>query len=517
MLPAVPRLKSHLLARKLVLLSAVSLLVSCGGGGGPAGPAGSPDGSVGAASLAQQCVVPRPGSADRLGSIDTEKSWVRAHMDATYLWYRDIPAVNPADFSLAVDGKNVYETLSRYFEALKTPKTTASGKRVDAFSFTLPTVDRLNQQSGIASGYGISFTLVQNTAARLLRVLYVEPGSPAELAGVLRGDTVTSIDGIDISDSSPAGIDWLNAGINPTQAGKNTVFGMQAAGSGALRQISITASSTIAVHPLGLTKVIPDGTRTVGYLAINSFNIVSAEKRLFDAVTTLKAANVNELVLDLRYNGGGFLDISNQLGWMMGDATLAGKTFERISCNDKNPFRGLCDTSDAFLQTSQGFDPSLLAPGQALPQLGLKRVFVLTSADTCSASESVINGLSPFLQVIRIGSSTCGKPYGFYYADNCGTTYAAMQFQGVNHVGFGDYADGFAPTCPVADDLGRQRGDPAELMLSGALTYLRTGACPAASVGTLKPAFSHPLQGNFPVLRSKLEEVRILGRPSRSP
>jgi carboxyl-terminal processing protease len=515
MLHAVPRLNPLLLAKKLVLLPALSLLISCGGGGGSAGPSGSS--GLTAASLAQQCVAPRAGSTDRAGSIDTEKSWVRAHMDETYLWYRDIPAVNPANFTLAAYGDSAYATLNHYFEALKTPNTTASGKRVDEFSYTMPTAERLNQQSGIASGYGISFTFIQNTPPRLLRVLYVEPGSPAALAGVLRGDTVTSMDGIDINDSTPAGINLLNAGLFPTLASKTTLFGLQTPGSGATRQIGITSSPAITVYPLALTKVIPDGTSTIGYLALNSFNIVSAEKQLFDAVTTLKAAKVNELVVDLRYNGGGFLDIANQLGWMIGGASLAGKTFEKTSCNDKKPFGGLCDGADAFQQTSRGFAPALLAPDQPLPQLGLQRVFVLTSGDTCSASESVVNGLSPFMQVIRIGSTTCGKPYGFYYADNCGTTYAAMQFKGVNHVGFGDYADGFAPTCPVADDLSKQRGDPAELMLAGALTYMRTGACPPASTGIQKPRLTNPLHGNFPVLRSQLEEVRVLGRPSRTP
>ena len=232
-----------------------------------------------------------------------------------------------------------------------------------------------------------------------------------------------------------------------------------------------------------------------------------------DAITQLKTAKVNELVLDLRYNGGGFLDISSQLGWMIGDATLAGKVFEKTSCNDKNPF-AICNIAGSFQQRSMGFSPNQLPAGQTLPQLGLNRVFVLTKSGTCSASESIINGLSPFMQVIRIGSTTCGKPYGFYYTDNCGTSYAAMQFKGENANGFGDYADGFAPTCQVADDLSKQRGDPSELMFSGALTYIRTGTCPAVTTGIQKPLVSNLLHGDFPVLRSKHEEIRLLGRPS---
>ena len=112
--------------------------------------------------------------------------------------------------------------------------------------------------------------------------------------------------------------------------------------------------------------------------------------------------------------------------------------------------------------------------------LGLNRVFVLTSADTCSASEAIVNGLrGAGVTVHLVGSTTCGKPYGFYPQDNCGTTYFAIQFQGVNFLGFGDYADGFAPTCTVADDFAHALGDPAENQLEVALGLRNTGACTA--------------------------------------
>jgi len=98
------------------------------------------------------------------------------------------------------------------------------------------------------------------------------------------------------------------------------------------------------------------------------------------------------------------------------------------------------------------------------------------------------------VNVIQIGSTTCGKPYGFYPADNCGTTYFAIQFKGVNQLGFGDYPDGFSPAntqsppgvsvpgCSVADDLQHALGDPNEARLAAALGYASSpGACPAPS------------------------------------
>jgi hypothetical protein len=132
-------------------------------------------------------------------------------------------------------------------------------------------------------------------------------------------------------------------------------------------------------------------------------------------------------------------------------------------------------------------------------------VFVLTSSGTCSASESVINGLSPFVEVVRIGGTTCGKPYGFSGKDNCGTSYFPIEFQGTNAAGFGDYADGFAPSCTVSDDLAHELGDPNEAMLAAALAYQATGSCPAGRQLAPDP-WAQPAQ----LYRSPVRENRIL-------
>jgi carboxyl-terminal processing protease len=486
----------------------IALIAGCGGGGsgGSSAQFGSGGQITNNASVdpsnANLC------AADQPSRLDNEKAWVRALMDKTYLWYRDIPNANAAAYTAAAYSNSNYQALDAYFKALKTPLRTGTGlnKLVDEFSFTLPTSQLTNQQAGITSGYGMRLAIVSSTPPRIIRVLYVENGSPAAIAGVSRGDQITSIDGVGIDDNTSAGIATLNAGLLPTVSSKTTLFGLQASGAATSRTVSVTSSQSIIVTPVALTKTFTIGTQTVGYLVLNSFSVDSAELQLANAVTQLKAANIKELVLDLRYNGGGYLDISNQLAWMIGDSTLAGKVYERTVCNDKNPF-SICNTSDLFQQTSMGFS---LTSGQALPQLGMKRVFVLTSASTCSASESVINGLAPFMQVIRIGSTTCGKPYGFFYLSNCGTSYAAMQFKGANSVGFGDYADGFAPTCTVADDLSKQRGDASEGMLAAALGYVQNGACsaPSSKSMALQKAFDMSIAGDFQVMRSALEEQR---------
>jgi carboxyl-terminal processing protease len=156
-----------------------------------------------------------------------------------------------------------------------------------------------------------------------------------------------------------------------------------------------------------------------------------------------------------------------------------------------------------FHTTTQGFS---VTAGQALPTLKLPRVFVITGAGTCSASESIINSLEGVnVQVIQIGSTTCGKPYGFYPADNCAVTYFSIEFQGVNAKTFGNYPDGFTPAntlategvpvpgCSVADDFTHALGDPAEGRLASALSYRANGVCPAPPSGVQPSA---PLEVN---------------------
>jgi hypothetical protein len=152
-------------------------------------------------------------------------------------------------------------------------------------------------------------------------------------------------------------------------------------------------------------------------------------------------------------------------------------------------------------------------------------VYVLTSGGTCSASEAVINGLRGIdVEVILIGSTTCGKPYGFYATDNCGTTYFTVQFRGINDRGFGDYTDGFmiAPEddgmasirgCQVADDFTQPLGDPNENRLEVALAHRAGQGCiapPTAQSGVQQKSVQTLDATNGWVRRSPFDSNRIL-------
>ena len=462
------------LGRVATIAALASLLASCGGGGSKAGSSPFDIGLPDSDTLAQQCAIPRSG--DRQGSLDTEKAWLRSWIDETYLWYQDVRGLPPA----TLDPANSATPLD-YFDKLKSPATTASGKDKDRFHFTYSTPQWLAlSQSGVTFGYGFQVAWVHDTAPdRVAMVAYVEPGSPAAAAGIARGAAILDVDGAVVADGTAA---TLNAGLYPEAAGNHT-FVFRDPGASTDRTLTLTAQA-LASTPVLKVATLPAPNQSVGYILFND-HIATAEAQLVAAINTLKAAAVTDLVLDLRYNGGGYLDLAAELAYMIaGPANTGSKFFERLNYNNRDPFnQSLSARTTQFLNVSQGFSgPS----GQTLPDLGLSRVFVLTSGDTCSASESVVNGLrGAGVTVHLVGGTTCGKPYGFYPQDNCGTTYFAIQFQGVNFLGFGDYPDGFTPTCAVADDFGHELGDPAENLLEVALGLRSTGTCTAPT--SLRP------------------------------
>ena len=501
-----PTSRSCAFARAVAAATLAAVLAGCGGGGGGGGNAGPDPFDIGlpdSETLAQQCAVPRAG--DRQGSLDTEKAWLRSWIDETYLWYEDVrnlPAatLDPANSATPLD----------YFDKLKSPEVTASGKAKDEFHFTYPTPEWIAlSQSGVSYGYGFQVALVDDTAPdRVAIVAYVEAGTPAAAAGIARGTAILEVDGALVSDGSAT---VLNAGLFPDATGSHT-FVVRDVGASTTRTVTLTAQA-LASTPVLKVATLPAPNQNVGYILFND-HIATSEAQLVAAIDTLKAAAVTDLVLDIRYNGGGYLDIAAELAYMIaGPANTTGKFFERLNYNNRDPFRqSLAERTTDFLNVSQGFSGPR---GQTLPTLDLGRVFILTSADTCSASEAIINGLrGAGVTVHVVGSTTCGKPYGFYPQDNCGTTYFAIQFQGVNFLGFGDYADGFVPTCAVADDFGHELGDPAENQLEVALGLRNTGACTAPTslraqaLGIGRKIDSGPVLARTPERENRLYRLR---------
>jgi C-terminal processing protease CtpA/Prc len=498
-------------------LAAALTLAACGGGGGGTGtlsnpPVGTPPGNTGAAdpdiatlgdafdTYWNLCAKPRTGIdpytgkayPDKQGTLYDELTFLRAWSNQYYLWYNEIPTtLRMSDYTDPID----------YFRKLMSPRDK------DMYHFTYPSAewDKLTN-SGIELGYGVTWSSSGPTAPRTWKVAIVEPGSPAAAAGLQRGDQLTTVDGVDfVNGSDAATVDKINAGLFPETAGASHSFTLK---RGTAPFVVTMQAQEVTAASVKFTKVIDTPSGKVGYLSFENHNAV-AERQLIDSFTTLKTAGVTDLVLDMRYNGGGLLNIASELAYMIAGPSTEGKVFERLQYNNKIEAQQTPQII-RFGATAYGFQAGAgtVARGTTLPTLGLNRVTILTTSGTCSASEAVINGLRGVdIEVNVIGATTCGKPYGFTPVPNCGTTYFSVEFQGVNAKGFGDYANGIAPTCSVADDLEHALGDTNEALLAGALNYRATGACPARTSAQAM-AIAAPTQ-----VRPMASRIAIFNKP----
>jgi carboxyl-terminal processing protease len=412
------------MTKRLYLLALVALLQACGGGGG--------DGAVPVEPVAAQAC-----------SVPDQRDNLRSFMQAHYYWPQNIHA---ADESAA--------TMDEYFQSLLY-------RPIDRFSYTQASAD-YNQlfTEGRRTGYG--YTLAWMDAAQTqLRVRNLEPLAPAARAGLRRGDLVLAIDG-----HAPAD---LAQGVLPvvTTAGvPRTMTVLTAAGQvSTIRMVS----EDFPLQPVAATNVFDvqgaKGPVRVGYLAYTQFVTYSRDD-LAVAFGQFAAAGIGEMILDLRYNGGGSVAMSRDLASMIGGQRAMGHVFASLRFNQQQ----------AASNSDMVFMPQMATDGTAL-QPGLRRVFVITSGGTASASELLINGLKSIVDVVLVGDTTYGKPYGFVPHDYCGINYQAVQFETFNELGVGGFTAGFQPDCAVADDLGHELGDAQEARVATALKYVSTGSC----------------------------------------
>jgi len=512
---------SRLLTTAALTFSAV-LLIACGGGSSGSTPppvvtapppppptTQAPTFTSGVfaprENFVAQCAAPRSGNnpdgdpyPDRAGSNLIEKFWLRSWSHETYLWNDEIQDRNPNSIADRV----------AYFDVLKTEELSETGsmREKDDFHFSESTEDFFDRRNSTASsGYGVRFAFIQSSAPnREIRVLFTEPNSPASAVqngevNFQRGALLIEIDGENVINGSDT--DTLNGGLFPEAAGETHSFTVRDPGSNSDRTFSIT-SQDIAPSPVNRTEVINTATGKVGYMLFNTFSPFESERSLNDAFTLLQNEDIDDLVLDLRYNGGGLVAVAAQLGYMIaGPTRTAGKTASLLQYNEDagntNPVTGEVVTPFPFIDEGVGFSVS---DGTPLATVDLPRVYILTTGSTCSASELVINSLRGIdYDVVMIGDTTCGKPYGFLPTDNCGRTYYTIQFRSVNDKGFGDYSDGFSPQdstnqfsekspgCTINDNVSStssELGDENEALLAAALYHRDNGMCPVVTSKT---------------------------------
>jgi hypothetical protein len=425
------------------------LLAACGGGGGMVVDSPATD------------AVSAPGC-----SVDEQKQQLRDVFAEKYLWspWSPRPALSAAT------------TVEGYLEALRY----AGGDPIpgeasgivwprDRWTGFQPT-ESFNRLygDGESLGYGLAVAgqEVLGRPDRPLYVRYVEPASPAGLAGIGRGDQVLALNGRSTPEVIAA--DDFSA-LTAKTVGETLDLRLRTA-AGFERVVSLR-SAVYPLRPVDGKAVLPlPGGRQVGYLYVHQM-IDQASPRMMEAFSDFRVAGVSELVLDLRYNGGGLVSVGRDLASLMAGAAVVGQPYAKLVYNRQQ------SGSDV----TYAFGASELA-------LTLKRVYVLAGRRTCSASEQVINGLRGVgVEVVLIGETTCGKPVGWNPRNQCGNTYSIVNFESVNALGRGRYFDGFAPTCAVAEDWLQATGSARDALMAAALSHIETGRCPAVAEQRAKP------------------------------
>lgn len=313
---------------------------------------------------------------------------------------------------------------------------------------------------------GFGFGMVQ--IGDEIRFSQIYPGSPAESAGFQRGFGLLAINGRSIAEIAAA--EGLSAALGPAEAGFSLTFTVENAAGVELPPAELS-KALVTIDPVPFVTTLQDGGgNDVGYVLFNTF-ITSASDELRAAFAQFEAGSLSRVVIDLRYNGGGLVSVSEVLASLLAGDGNIGQIYSVTTFNSAR---------------AADFNETSLFHAEA-NALTLDKIVFITSGGSASASELVINGLTPYFtgpgQLALVGSTSFGKPVGQFGFDFCDEEFRlrAVTFKSVNAQGEGDYFDGLPVDCPAGDDVFNQLGDPAEASLAAALEYMETGSCPAAS------------------------------------
>ena len=378
-------------------------------------------------------------------------------MKDSYLWYRYVPDID----------YNSYSSIENLLNDLKY-------REYDKWSYITST-DKYNNfyEKGVYEGYGFS---IENYHNRIF-ISYVYKNSPADRAGLKRGTEILEINNKSISYIYDKQL-W------ETVLKKNNETQLKILNNNIEKIVKIKKSS-IKISSIFFDKIIYLDNKKIGYFVLNRFIEPTRFelKALFDK---FKKEEIDELILDMRYNGGGRLSIANYLASLIGGENTEEMIFQTLEYNDKH----------------ENLNNNLIFSKEK-NSLNLDRVFVISTKKTCSASESLINGLKPYMSVNLIGSKTCGKPMGTRGVDFCDKHFSPIEFKTANVDGYSDYFEGIEPRCHVEDDIMHPLGDTNESMLKESIFFIKYGIC-----STVSKRFKEDInEETSPILRGFQKEI----------
>ena len=408
-----------------------------------------------------------PPGADSC-SVPGEQAFLSSYFDDNYFWYRLAPKPSPEGFT----------TTAAYFDALlyrggdAIPNGAGATWPSDRYS-GFQSTESFNRffGDGQSLGYGLAVAGLEVTGQpnAPLYVRYLEPEGPAARAGIRRGEQIVSLNGrtsaeLIAADNSKGDFSVLT----PNAAGDPLEVVVR--NGGADRTVRLTAS-TFNLTPVQNGRVVQsqNGQR-LGYVFVKDM-ISQVSSPLASVMTDFRNQGIQQLVLDLRYNGGGLVSMGATVASYGAGNRGADQVYTTLLYNDKQS-----NNNQSFTFSNPG------------AWAGFAKVYVLAGERTCSASEQVVNGLRGVgVDAVLIGDVTCGKPVGFLPRDGgCGTTYSIVTFEGVNARSEGRYFNGLTPTCAVAEDFSQPIGDTGagdgigDPLLVAAAFHADNNSCPVA-------------------------------------
>jgi carboxyl-terminal processing protease len=413
-------------------------------------------------------------------SNDAQKQFVLDRMREWYFWNDLLPA------EVDLDQFATPEELLAFLTTFSPDLTPDDGidNPVDRFSFiNTAASDQAFFGEGKFEGFGFS-SRFEDTDLRLTRVF---ADSPANRAGLARGQEILALNGRAVADIVAAeGAEGVSAlfDLSPLEFTMREV-------DGAEFTVEIT-KDIVTIEPVPQARIItdPDAVRPpVGYMELATF-ISTADAEMDAVFADFRAQGVNDIILDLRYNGGGLVNTAELLGDFLGGDVAENLAFSKTVHNELQAPAN--DRTEFFDRQANS--------------VNLVRLVVIASEGTASASEIVINGMDPHVEVAVVGADTFGKPVGQVGLRFCEKVLRPTAFQTLNANDFGDFFFGLPVDCAVPDDLSIAVGAEDDPNIEAALTYLGTGACPPASV----PAAQLKLEATTPSPRLEFE-----GTPAR--
>lgn len=392
-----------------------------------------------------------------------------------YLWQPDVPNLGDDRFA----NQNA---LNSFLSGYSKPETLFDALRVnesiDRFSWIVDNYLELEGQlQGTSKNNGVEFGLSYmpgSTTEIFGYVKYIIANSDAATKNIKRGDFFTAVNGTKITlnnyNSLLFGADE-NYTLNLADYNGTTIVGNG-------KSVSLT-KTVLTENPILVNKVITPGSHKIGYLMYNAF-YADFDTKLNDAFGELKSAGITDLVLDLRYNSGGSILSATRLASMI-TGQFTGKVFAKQQWNPK--IQAFFEKEDPNSLNNYFTDKISSTP---INSLNMNRVYILTANGTASASELVINGLKPHIDVVQIGDVTVGKNVGSVtvydspdFTDekrNPNHKYAMQPIvlKIVNSAGFGDYFNGLQPNYTLKETLSTlgTLGDTAEPLLSAAISKI---------------------------------------------